>query len=136
MGELQNQFPSLVEKNDLIFNKDMCAVQSRMQTFTDWSLNHRQRPAQLSVAGFYYIGRSDKVTCYYCGVTIYNWMPEDDPWIEHALHSGECPFLRLHKSKLKTIFTPNVECSYHRSLYLVLLVSFLFFSIHVFLIFK
>ena len=35
-------------------------------------------------AGFYYLGRSDRVACFYCGGRLKEWQPSDNPWFEHA----------------------------------------------------
>jgi len=68
-----------------------------MRTFKDWPPALRQQPADLSDAGFYYIGLSDQVKCFYCDGGLRNWVPEDDPWTEHARWFAKCGFVRLVK---------------------------------------
>lgn len=48
---------------------------------------------KLTVAGFFYTGRDDFVKCYYCGIMLKTWMPEHDPWMEHARQSDTCSFV-------------------------------------------
>jgi len=68
-----------------------------MRTFKDWPPALRQQPSDLSDAGFYYIGLSDQVKCFYCDGGLRNWVPEDDPWTEHARWFAKCGFVRLVK---------------------------------------
>jgi baculoviral IAP repeat-containing protein 7/8 len=101
---IHNIIPSAFLKSSLIFNKDMNSVQSRVASFTNWPTGNRQTPKDLAAAGFYYYGSGDKCVCFYCGIGIHKWLPEDNPWFEHALHSGKCTFLHLNKSQLKLEF--------------------------------
>ncbi|CAG2179484.1 unnamed protein product, partial [Oppiella nova] len=52
----------------------------------------------LAEAGFYSIGMSDYVKCFYCDGGLCNWEPGDDPWIEHAKWFPDCHFVLLNKS--------------------------------------
>ena len=47
--------------------------------------------------GFYYIGLSDQVKCFYCDGGLRNWHSDDDPWVEHARWFNKCAFVRLQK---------------------------------------
>ena len=51
----------------------------------------------MSASGFYYIGLSDQVKCFYCDGGLRNWQPEDDPWVEHSRWFSKCGFIRLVK---------------------------------------
>lgn len=44
-------------------------------------------------------GVADVVTCFFCGGTLGNWEPDDNPWFEHAKFFPECMFLELAKNK-------------------------------------
>ncbi|OXA46895.1 Death-associated inhibitor of apoptosis 1 [Folsomia candida] len=92
---------SIIIKSRSIYNKDMILLHSRIKSFDGANLNIKQTPEQLAEAGFYYMGSEDKCVCYYCGLGVYKWQPEDDPWFEHALLSDICEFLNLKKSDLK-----------------------------------
>ena len=37
------------------------------------------------------------VTCFNCEVSLNNWEKTDNPWIEHAIHSPTCTFVKLTK---------------------------------------
>ena len=68
-----------------------------MRTFRDWPPALKQRPKDLADAGFYYIGYSDQVRCFYCDGGLRNWQPDDDPWTEHSRWFSKCGFIRLVK---------------------------------------
>jgi len=78
-------------------NPKYSTVEARTRTFREWPPALRQQPAQLSEAGFFYIGLSDQVKCFYCDGGLRNWQPEDDPWTEHSRWFSECGFVRLVK---------------------------------------
>lgn len=113
MDPLHKIIPTVVAKNQKIFNKKMIQVETRLKSFQNWSSNYRQKPQELAEAGFYSLGVLDQCVCYYCGLGVFQWAPEDIPWIEHALHSGSCGFLQLKKGDLKFEITqkPKVETS-------------------------
>lgn len=56
----------------------------------------------LSEAGFVYIGdgMNDAVACFTCWQRLRTWELDDDPWVEHALWSPTCGYVRLVKGSL------------------------------------
>ena len=36
---------------------------------------------------------ADKVTCFYCDTSLYNWQKNDDPLFEHRRERGDCKFM-------------------------------------------
>jgi len=72
-------------------------IEARLRTFRDWPPALKQQPSQLTEAGFYYIGLSDQVKCFYCDGGLRNWQPEDLPWVEHARWFSRCVYVRLVK---------------------------------------
>merc|ERR1719322_2022271 len=72
-------------------------LEARLRTFRERPPALRQQPKELSDAGFYYIGLSDQVKCFYCDGGLRNWQPEDVPWVEHARWFSRCVFVRLVK---------------------------------------
>lgn len=69
--------------------------EDRLRSFADWPKFLNPRPEALARAGFYYIGRGDKVKCFKCGVMLHNWEPNDDPVEEHRRWSHMCQYLRI-----------------------------------------
>jgi len=50
-------------------------------------------PELMSEAGFYFTPNdkySDCVTCYRCGIKMFNWLPDDTPKVEHKKFSPSC----------------------------------------------
>jgi len=72
-------------------------LEARLRTFREWPPALRQQPKELADAGFYYIGLSDQVKCFYCDGGLRNWQTEDVPWVEHARWFSRCVFVRLVK---------------------------------------
>ena len=86
-------------------------MQSRLKTYPyNWSPEFCPLSASsLAEAGFFYSGLLqrqlepgkqpetlyDGVTCFHCGLKIFDWKPQDDPWKEHFRWSKECYFLWL-----------------------------------------
>ncbi|XP_077976728.1 uncharacterized protein LOC144432460 [Styela clava] len=50
-------------------------------------------PAEISQAGFFFLGERDRVKCWYCNGGFQNWEYDDMPWIEHAKWFPTCQFL-------------------------------------------
>lgn len=72
--------------------------ESRLQSFEDWPVAIKQKPAELAEAGFYYFGKGDQVVCFHCNGGLKNWLEEDDPWEQHARWFSKCCYLNTHKS--------------------------------------
>lgn len=81
-------------------------VYDRISTFAQWPMSLKVRPRPLADAGFFYTGRSDRTTCFCCGVGVWQWLDDDDPWQEHARHSPACEYLLLKKG---TDFIKNIS---------------------------
>lgn len=82
-----------------IFNSDMVTLEQRLKTFDNKEWRCAQSKNELSTCGFYYTGEGENVQCFHCGVGLFDWKTEDNPWMEHALNSPLCPFLLLNKHK-------------------------------------
>ena len=39
-------------------------------------------------------GKGDRTICFSCDLGLKDWETDDDPWIEHAIHSPLCNFLK------------------------------------------
>lgn len=74
------------------------AIESiRLRTFEAWPLMMKQRPEELSDAGFFYTQISDRVVCFSCGGGLWKWTKDDDPWEQHAAWNNNCTYVRLVK---------------------------------------
>lgn len=80
-------------------NPAMSHVDSRRSSFQNATHQFPLSVEQLAEAGFYYVGISDYLKCFHCDIGLCSWEAGDDPWIEHALHSPECSYLRLNKGQ-------------------------------------
>ncbi|XP_053209831.1 baculoviral IAP repeat-containing protein 7-like [Panonychus citri] len=65
---------------------------TRLESFVNWP-----RPdidiGKLTDAGFFYEGNEDKVVCFHCDSVLFNWQTDDDPFVEHGIHSKNCYFM-------------------------------------------
>lgn len=66
---------------------------NRLATFTRWPVAFIDKN-RLAMIGFYYIGPSDIVKCFFCGLEIGSWEPDDDLVEEHLKHMPGCRLLR------------------------------------------
>ncbi|XP_058462340.1 death-associated inhibitor of apoptosis 2 [Malaya genurostris] len=82
------------------------SLDSRVRSFENWTTGHIQNPDRLAQAGFYYLGRADEVHCFHCDGGLRFWLPDDDPWFEHARCFPKCQFVQLVKGQL---FIENVQ---------------------------
>jgi len=73
--------------------------EARIRSFKEWPPGLKVQPKDLVDAGFYYIGLSDQVKCFYCDGGLRNWHSDDDPWVEHARWFTKCAFVRLKKGE-------------------------------------
>lgn len=66
-------------------------LSQRLRSFEGWF--GCPNPRSLAIAGFFHVsGESDAVQCFYCGVVVHKWEPNDDPIIEHLRWSRNCWF--------------------------------------------
>uniref|UniRef100_A0A665UD34 Baculoviral IAP repeat containing 2 n=1 Tax=Echeneis naucrates TaxID=173247 RepID=A0A665UD34_ECHNA len=74
-------------------NPSMRREQDRLDSFHSWTLSIIT-PAELAMAGFYYLGQGDRVACFSCGGQLSNWEPGDRAVSEHQRHYPNCRFVR------------------------------------------
>ena len=71
---------------------------SRLESFKGkWLPDLPQTAQALSSAGFFYVGYSDNVKCFFCNGGLCNWEANDEPWTEHAKWFPDCGFLKQVK---------------------------------------
>lgn len=71
----------------------------RLESYDDWPKFMKQKPKELSDAGFFYTGKSDRVKCFSCGGGLKDWEAEDEPWEQHAMWYSNCEYLKLMKGE-------------------------------------
>ena len=76
-------------KNDLKY------FQSRLRTFNDWPSQIRPDKFALAQSGFVYLGKSDMVKCFCCGIVCHEWKTDDNAWLEHQKHSQNCEYINM-----------------------------------------
>jgi hypothetical protein len=80
--------------------KQLVTYDKRLETFINWPTEESGQSAQaMAEAGFYHIGISDHVKCFYCDGGLRNWEESDDPWAEHSRWFPQCPFVLLNKGR-------------------------------------
>ncbi|VVD05437.1 putative inhibitor of apoptosis isoform X2 [Leptidea sinapis] len=72
---------------------------ARLRSFTDWPRSMRQKPEELSEAGFFYTGQGDKTKCFYCDGGLKDWENDDVPWEQHARWFSRCAYVQLVKGR-------------------------------------
>lgn len=73
---------------------------TRFRSFKNWPRFHGgPRPADLALAGFYYVGAGDQARCFYCHVLVKNWEKYDSAIEEHKKWSRDCLYLRYITDK-------------------------------------
>lgn len=72
---------------------------ARLRSFDDWPKTLKQKPKQLSDAGFFYTQKGDRVMCFSCGGGLRDWDENDEPWEQHALWFSKCEYLKLVKGQ-------------------------------------
>nr|XP_033784687.1 baculoviral IAP repeat-containing protein 1 isoform X2 [Geotrypetes seraphini] len=65
----------------------------RQDSFKTWPKDAHADPTALAKAGFFYIGTSDNVQCFSCGLRIHSFEPGDDVWAEHMKFKSKCKYL-------------------------------------------
>jgi hypothetical protein len=73
----------------------MCEISRRQETFNNPAWTQTSPTAEeLSLAGFYYAGTGNSVTCFYCGGSLHKWGENDSPKIEHARWFPNCLYAK------------------------------------------
>jgi len=71
----------------------------RILSLEDWPKAIKQKPNELTEAGFFYSGKGDKVLCFSCGGGLKDWEVLDIPWEQHALWYQNCQYLKIMKGQ-------------------------------------
>ena len=96
--------------------KQYIPIETRIESFKhpEWERHPLNRlpdssplkPASLSRAGFFYTGKEDNVTCFWCGLGLNHWEPTDDPVNEHVRFTPRCTWLLrlLGRHRVKALY--------------------------------
>jgi len=82
----------------------------REQTFVNWPQQIIQSPSELIQNGFFYTDIGDRVTCFYCDVTLKQWEKTDCIETEHLKWEPNCLFAKMITSKVPR-FNVNTSAS-------------------------
>ena len=77
----------------------------------DWPSDVPLAPEALARAGWFYIGREDRVQCPWCGGCVFNWVPGDSALGEHRRHFPHCEFVQEHIANALTPVKPSEASS-------------------------
>jgi len=97
--------------------KNYSLLESRFNSFKEWPISMKQTPKDMSKAGFYYTGKSDKVICFSCGLGLNNWEETDNPWVEHAKWNPSCEHLNKEKGEafIKEVLDGHARQSHEKN---------------------
>ncbi|CAB3387122.1 Hypothetical predicted protein [Cloeon dipterum] len=71
---------------------------SRIKSYQQyWPPSLPQTPLKIAQAGFFYTGTGDRVVCFHCNLGLKDWMPDDDPFVQHCQWSANCQYLQMRK---------------------------------------
>eukprot|EP01118_Nematostelium_gracile_P019525 TRINITY_DN9076_c0_g1_i1.p1 TRINITY_DN9076_c0_g1~~TRINITY_DN9076_c0_g1_i1.p1 ORF type:complete len:259 (+),score=71.15 TRINITY_DN9076_c0_g1_i1:205-981(+) len=92
-----NSTPKREEKKEVMPPKSpFDSLEDRVQSFRhkEYTWPHIEpSPEELAAAGFHYapkVGFVDRCKCHTCGIQIYSWNVDHNPFQEHATRSSEC----------------------------------------------
>lgn len=85
--------------NHSLRHPSMTRLLTRVETFIrhNWPKYETLTPNVLANAGFFFSGKDDEVTCFYCGVIIKGWSNGDEATLEHALANCTCWFIKTYR---------------------------------------
>ena len=88
---ITSQFSCLFPVNPQMYKK-----LNQLRTFkvtNIWPHHILATPNELADAGFFYLGESDRVKCFYCNGGLRNWKLDERPWEEHAKWFPLCEYV-------------------------------------------
>jgi hypothetical protein len=86
-------------ETDLPRNHQMAFLDRRLESFETWTEHDKQDPEVLAEAGFYFVGDTDSVRCFWCTGGLKNWEGHDDPWFQHARWFPKCGYVKRQKGQ-------------------------------------
>ena len=74
----------------------------REKSFENWPQQIAQKPKDLIQNGFFYTGIGDKVTCFYCNITLKQWEQSDCIETEHLKWEPNCLFAKMVSHRVQS----------------------------------
>ena len=71
------------------------SFKDRLASYSLWPPQLSQSDYSLAHAGLFYSNVSDRVTCFACGVMLWGWKADDDPWLQHYKHGRNCFYMKM-----------------------------------------
>ena len=84
----------------------MECIENRLATFITWPYASPS-PKEIAKAGFFFVNFQDSVICYSCGLALWKWRENDDPWMEHLKSAMTCKHMEFHKGS--TVMTTKID---------------------------
>lgn len=75
---------------------EFLSYNERLKTFRDWPLQMTQTGQEMAKAGYVYNNQNDSTTCFWCGNSVFKWLPYEHPVGEHKRLYGVCTFLVMN----------------------------------------
>ena len=69
-------------------------IPRRCASFATWPKQNMPSVDDLSLAGFFYTGTGDVVTCFYCNGSLQGWRPNHKPKNTHAYYFPSCEYAK------------------------------------------
>jgi len=100
------------------------SFERRLQSFEKWPDTMRQNKKDMAAAGFFLLSSlfepnnpSDQTMCFYCGGSLKNWEPTDDPVREHVKWYPNCEFIKRVIAEKWSWLEKNDLCMSERTNY-------------------
>lgn len=92
-----DEFESAEEKiQRMVKFKEFVTEKARYDSFFLWPVGLKQKPREMSRAGFFYWNsQADRVICFSCGVMVNGWKEFHDPWERHIESNQSCDFVKM-----------------------------------------
>ncbi|XP_065340287.1 baculoviral IAP repeat-containing protein 7-B-like [Cloeon dipterum] len=79
-------------------NPEFATLSSRIDSYKHyWPKSNEKIPLEMALAGFFYTGTSDQAICFHCDLGLKDWMPDDDPFVQHCQKGANCQYLQMCK---------------------------------------
>lgn len=88
-------FPPCKKQN---YYKKYHSYESRLKSFETCLAKNRINPEEFAAAGFFFSGYTDLVACFACGMRLFGWKKDDDPWVNHAYYRPFCIHVTENKN--------------------------------------